>query len=114
MDLPMNYNTVQIGRDKQTVVVQYHHSDSLRKIQNYIRNNRKNQSHTVINDWVCIDGFVNLGYSIKDSAVNRCVRIVYELLDGNPSPSPFNNRFQDAYIVVVNEEEERRLLNGRT
>jgi hypothetical protein len=97
--------------DRQSLVLQYDKASDLSILKYYIRSRRRNQSHTTINDWIQIDGFVNLNYGFNDRPENRCVRIIYECLEGNPEPSPFNNRFPDCYIVHVDTEQMRRELS---
>jgi hypothetical protein len=98
--------------DRQSLVLQYDNAHDLGMLQGYIRSHRSNQSNIKINNWVEIDGFVNLNYTLNDNSWNRCVRVIYECLEGNPAPSPFNNRFPDCYIVHVDTEQMRRELTS--
>ena len=100
--------------DRQSLVIQYDKASDLPILRSYIRSRRRNQSNTRINDWVEIDGFVNLNYDVHDKPENRCVRIIYECLEGNPKPSPFNNRFPDCYILHVDMEKMRKELSYGT
>jgi hypothetical protein len=94
--------------DRQSLVLQYDKASDLSILQDYVRSRRGNQSNTRINNWIEIDGFVNLDYTFRDRPENRRVRVIYECLEGNPSPSPLNNRFPDCYILHVDIEQMRK------
>jgi hypothetical protein len=97
--------------DRQSLVLQYDKASDLSLLKNYIRSQRRNQSNIRINDWVDIDWFVNLDWTHNNNPTNRCVRIIYECLEGNPTPSPLNDRFPDCYILHVDIEQMRKELS---
>lgn len=103
--------------DEQTLVIQYDERSMKGKIQSIVGGYKRKNATSYIDNWRDIEIFVNLDSNgMRDKP---WLRVVYECLDGNPNPSPNNDRFPGAHIIRLQKVFDKptvtldMLLEGR-